>query len=152
MLKPTEAPKGQDAPERIWIQSDHIPDFVALDKWDQKPDPDENQLFTEYTRADLLATAQARAEQAEAEVERLREAATYLLRAVDHMIEDVLHRPIDIYLMVSEGAKIRSMADARAALSEGGKDTAARCAECDCKNGGTDCNWIKSDTAQKGDE
>jgi hypothetical protein len=40
----------------------------------------------------------------------------------------------------------------RAALSEGGKDTAARCAECDCENGGTDCNWIKSDTAQKGGE
>jgi hypothetical protein len=69
-----EAPKGPAAPERIWIQSDHIPDAVALDKWDQKPDPDENQLFTEYTRADLLTAAQARAEQAEAEVRRLRDA------------------------------------------------------------------------------
>lgn len=43
-----------DAPERIWIQSDHIPDEVALNKWTTKPDADETHLFTEYARADLF--------------------------------------------------------------------------------------------------
>lgn len=42
-----------DAPERLWIQSDHIPDEVALNKWTTKPDTDEAHLFTEYARADL---------------------------------------------------------------------------------------------------
>jgi hypothetical protein len=69
-----QAPKGRDAPERIWIQSDHIPDAVALDKWDQKPDPDENHLFTEYTRADLLTAAQARIGELEAKLAKAEEA------------------------------------------------------------------------------
>jgi hypothetical protein len=104
-----EAPKGPAAPERIWIQSDHIPDFVALDKWDQKPDPDENQLFTEYTRADLLTAAQARAEQAEAEVKRVTpQRLASELRQEGYLI------PISAITRIL------------AALREGGEDTAQK--------------------------
>jgi hypothetical protein len=70
-----KAPKGQDAPERIWLEA--APQFPAkippFPSWNyDEADPSMNQTL-EYTRADLLATAQARAEQAEAEVARLRE-------------------------------------------------------------------------------
>lgn len=41
-----------DAPERLWIQSDHIQDEVALNKWTTEPDADEAYLFTEYAKAD----------------------------------------------------------------------------------------------------
>ena len=40
-------------PEHIWIQSDHIPDHVALDQIDEKPDADEAHQFTSYTRTDV---------------------------------------------------------------------------------------------------
>lgn len=43
-----------DAPERIWIQSDHIPDELALNEWDTRPDDNEVHLFTEYVRADRI--------------------------------------------------------------------------------------------------
>ena len=41
------------APEQIWIQSDHIPDSIALDRWDVRPDADEAHLFTGYIRKDV---------------------------------------------------------------------------------------------------
>jgi hypothetical protein len=62
-----------DAPERIWIQSNHIPDSVALDKWDEEPDADEAHLFTGYLRADhvdaLVAAADALADWVEGIIE-----------------------------------------------------------------------------------
>ena len=44
-----------EAPERIWIQTDHIPDQCALDKWHVQPDANEASLFTDYVRADIHA-------------------------------------------------------------------------------------------------
>lgn len=40
------------APEQIWMQSDHIPSHVALDRIDVQPDADEAHQFTSYTRTD----------------------------------------------------------------------------------------------------
>lgn len=40
-------------PEQIWIQSDHIPSHVALDRIDEQPDADEAHQFTSYTRTDV---------------------------------------------------------------------------------------------------
>jgi hypothetical protein len=48
-----------EAPERIWVQTDHIPDQCALDKWHVPPEANEACLFTEYTRADLVQAAVA---------------------------------------------------------------------------------------------
>jgi hypothetical protein len=137
-----QAPKGQDAPERICDYCDET-------------DP-EKQAFC-YARecgivvkspADLLTAAQARAEQATVEVAQLRE-------ALEEIAGVGFSEPMTWGGTEGEWERKRAnvmQAKARAALREGGKDTAARCAECDCENGGTDCNWIKSDTAQKGGE
>lgn len=43
-----------EKPEQIWIQTDHIPDHVALDQIDEKPDADEAHQFTSYTRTDAV--------------------------------------------------------------------------------------------------
>jgi hypothetical protein len=60
-----QTPKGQDAPERIWAcTNDILPMTAGQAHISSTPDGD----ATEYTRADLLTAAQARAEQAEAEV------------------------------------------------------------------------------------
>ena len=61
-----------DAPERLWIQSDHIPDEVALNKWTTEPDADEAHLFTEYARADLPTCDAGFAAGIEAAVDRLK--------------------------------------------------------------------------------
>lgn len=54
-----------DAPERIWIQSDHIPDELALNEWDTRPDDNEVHLFTEYVRADRIKELEEKLAKAE---------------------------------------------------------------------------------------
>ena len=53
-----------EAPERIWVQTDHISDHLALDRWHVKPDAEEAGRFTEYVRADHNAALVAAAYQA----------------------------------------------------------------------------------------
>jgi hypothetical protein len=61
-----EAPKGQEAPERIWAWAWDITPAMG-GQWHLSA----NTSATEYTRADLLTAALARAEQAEAELNAL---------------------------------------------------------------------------------
>ena len=55
-----------EAPERIWIQANHIPENVALDNWTVEPDADEAHLFVEYVRADRIEELEEKLEKAEA--------------------------------------------------------------------------------------
>jgi hypothetical protein len=162
-----KAPKGQDAPELTDQQKRDHKHIETVVQWLLPKAPkmrmDEPQAFKaaciRMGAEGMLNYAQARAEQAAAEVaktdvmaagfaeyeRRLEQAEAEVARLRD-VLGDIADAD-DPYEPC--GWAINT---ARAALREGGKDTAARCAECDCENGGTDCNWIKSDTAQKGDE
>ena len=48
-----------DAPKTIWIETRHISDNVALDKWDVEPDQNEAADFTQYTRTDSIPSPDA---------------------------------------------------------------------------------------------
>ena len=48
-----------DAPKTIWIETRHIPDNVALDKWDVEPDQNEAAYFAQYTRSDTIPSQDA---------------------------------------------------------------------------------------------
>jgi hypothetical protein len=109
-----QTPKGQDAPERfsgydiMWEQSGHVPQPTPNGKWLR---------FSDH--ADLLTAAQARAEQAEAEVARLRgavDAAVNIGLVLGAIGEDA----VMIEAFRNEcGPDL--IARARAALSEGGE-------------------------------
>jgi hypothetical protein len=173
MLKPTEAPKGQDAPEITRLSLADKEGYGVNSNPNDFPNPDAPETIESlcyYLRvmadgpvdainadrlsraADLLTAALARAEQAEAEVARLRAALTPSGDTKAAYMGEIKDPETKRHVSWTAIKMIMAMIAARAALREGGKDPAARCAECDCENGGTDCNWIKSDTAQKGDE
>ena len=40
-------------PAMIWIQTNHIADNVALDKWDVRPSKSDPDIFTAYIKADM---------------------------------------------------------------------------------------------------
>jgi hypothetical protein len=109
-----ETPKGQDAPELIEVSFDGYRDPEVTGQ---------SSLgfygVAKYTRADLLTAAQARAEQAEAEVARLRgavDAAVNIGLVLGAIGEDA----VMIEAFRNEcGPDL--IARARAALSEGGE-------------------------------
>ena len=81
-----------EAPKRIWIQTDHIPDQCALDKWHVQPDANEASLFTDYVRADIHATRIEKLEAKLAKVVEERDEALNQLDSARHSIDVLLKR------------------------------------------------------------
>lgn len=71
-----------EAPERIWIQSDHIPDEVALNKWTTKPSASEAQLFTGYVRDDYVAKLEAENKRLNEQMDSIEQMGTESLNAL----------------------------------------------------------------------
>ena len=118
----------------------------------------------DYVRHDDYAALRERAEAAEAEVQRLKNirsaiAEGYNAEAV--ALEKAVSEALASQLTAARRAEAAAWNDAieavEAIINDKGylhtdairalrraAPTEDRCAECDCKNGGTECTWIKS--------